>query len=94
MSVQPLPYHDRIFLDSDEGRPLRILAEYLEPKKRFEEQGIQDTVVFFGSARTHSQEPQKRGVRMGGGGVTAGGAVTVTLLSATARPPGPVAVAL
>ena len=60
MSVQPLPYHDRIFLDSDEGRPLRILAEYLEPKKRFEEQGIQDTVVFFGSARTHSQEQAGR----------------------------------
>ena len=54
--MQPLAYLDREFLDSDEGRPLRILAEYLEPLRRFEAQNIQDTVVFFGSARIHSRE--------------------------------------
>ena len=45
------------FLASDEGRPLRILilSEYLEPLKRFEEKQIEDTVVFFGSARVDSQ---------------------------------------
>ena len=53
---QPLPYLDPEFLDSDEARPLRILAEYLEPKKRLKLQDIQDTVVFFGSARIHSRE--------------------------------------
>ncbi len=54
-----LAYHDRDFLESSDGRPLRLLAEYLEPLKRFKAQNIQDTVVFFGSARvlsrTHAQ---------------------------------------
>ena len=54
--MQPLAYLDREFLDSDEARPLRILAEYLEPLGRFKAQNIQDTVVFFGSARVHSRE--------------------------------------
>jgi uncharacterized protein (TIGR00730 family) len=56
MQVQPLAYLDPDFLESDEGRPLRILAEYLEPLRRFKAQNIQDTVVFFGSARIHSRE--------------------------------------
>jgi uncharacterized protein (TIGR00730 family) len=54
--MQPLAYLDREFLDSEEARPLRILAEYLEPLGRFKAQNIQDTVVFFGSARIHSRE--------------------------------------
>ena len=36
--------------------PLRILAEYLDPMKRFKDQKIQDTVVFFGSARVDSRD--------------------------------------
>jgi uncharacterized protein (TIGR00730 family) len=56
MQPQPLAYLDREFLDSEEARPLRILAEYLEPLRRFRAQNIQDTVVFFGSARIHSRE--------------------------------------
>jgi uncharacterized protein (TIGR00730 family) len=56
MDVQPLAYLDRAFLDSEDGRPLRILAEYLEPLRRFKASNIQDTVVFFGSARIHSRE--------------------------------------
>jgi hypothetical protein len=56
MHVQPLAYLDPTFLDSEEARPLRILAEYLEPLDRFKTQNIQDTVVFFGSARIHSRE--------------------------------------
>jgi uncharacterized protein (TIGR00730 family) len=35
---------------------LRILAEYLEPAARFKAEGIQDTIVFFGSARIKSRE--------------------------------------
>ena len=54
--MQPLAYLDPGFLDSEEARPLRILAEYLEPLGRFKAQNIQDTVVFFGSARIHSRE--------------------------------------
>ena len=56
MTQQPLAYHDLEFLDSSEARPIRILAEYLEPLKRFRDENIQDTVVFFGSARTMSRE--------------------------------------
>jgi len=56
MDVQPLAYLDPAFLESEEARPLRILAEYLEPLGRFKAQNIQDTVVFFGSARIHSRE--------------------------------------
>jgi uncharacterized protein (TIGR00730 family) len=56
MNEQPLAYLDRAFLESEEARPLRILAEYLEPLGRFKAQNIQDTVVFFGSARIHSRE--------------------------------------
>ena len=53
---------DPHFLDSDEARPLRIIAEYLEPLRRLKEQNIQDTVVFFGSARVHSHEHAARAV--------------------------------
>src|ERR687896_447410 len=56
MEPQPLAYLDGTFLESDEARPIRILAEYLEPLRRFRQQKIQDTVVFFGSARVHSRE--------------------------------------
>jgi uncharacterized protein (TIGR00730 family) len=55
MSVQPLAYADLSFLESEDARPLRILAEYLEPLRRFKAQNIQDTVVFFGSARIRSR---------------------------------------
>src|SRR3954465_3620063 len=56
MHPQPLAYTDPGFLESEEARPLRILAEYLEPLGRFKHENIQDTVVFFGSARIHSRE--------------------------------------
>jgi uncharacterized protein (TIGR00730 family) len=55
MHEQPLAYMDPAFLESDEARPIRIIAEYLEPLRRLKEQNIQDTVVFFGSARVHSR---------------------------------------
>ena len=54
--MQPLAYLDQEFLESEESRPIRILAEYLEPLRRFKAQNVQDTVVFFGSARIHSRE--------------------------------------
>ena len=54
--MQPLAYLNPAFLDSEEARPLRILAEYLEPLRRFKAQNVQDTVVFFGSARIHSRK--------------------------------------
>ena len=56
MSLQPLAYQNQEFLESEEARPIRILSEYLEPLRRFKAEKIQDTVVFFGSARIHSRE--------------------------------------
>jgi uncharacterized protein (TIGR00730 family) len=53
----PLAYHDPKFIDSDEGRPVRILAEYLAPLRTFSEAGIAATVVFFGSARLRADGP-------------------------------------
>ena len=47
----PRAYRDPDFMNSPAGRPLRILSEYLEPQERFEEQNIEDTILFFGSAR-------------------------------------------
>ena len=50
-----LAYENSKFLNSPDGRPLRILAEYAEPLARFRHERVQDTVVFFGSARFHSR---------------------------------------
>ena len=44
-------YRNPKFMHSGEARALRILAEYLEPKSRLEAEGVEDTIVFFGSAR-------------------------------------------
>jgi uncharacterized protein (TIGR00730 family) len=46
-----LAYKNARFIESQEARPLRILAEYLEPKSRFAHYGLDDTIVFYGSAR-------------------------------------------
>jgi uncharacterized protein (TIGR00730 family) len=53
-------YYDREFLDSDAARPLRILAEYLEPLERFRKEGVHETIVFFGSARLREDGPLGR----------------------------------
>src|SRR5712664_3901047 len=51
----PLAYENPSFLNSPDGRVLRLLAEYTEPLSRFRREQIQDTVVFFGSARFQSK---------------------------------------
>src|ERR1700752_609193 len=51
----PLAYENKKFLNSPDGRILRILAEYQEPLSRFRRERIQGTIVFFGSARFHSR---------------------------------------
>lgn len=60
---QPLAYFMPEFLESDEARPVRILAEYLEPLRRFRQERVRDTVVFFGSARVRSREAALRQLR-------------------------------
>ncbi|MCW5724385.1 MAG: LOG family protein [Maricaulaceae bacterium] len=52
----PKAYKDEHFINSPAARPVRILSEYLEPKARFAEHNIQDTILFFGSARIVSRE--------------------------------------
>ncbi len=49
-------YRDEGFMDSSDARPLRVLAEYLEPERRFEHYRVNDTIVFMGSARIPSRE--------------------------------------
>jgi len=55
-----LAYHDPNFIDSDEGRPIRIVSEYLAPLRALEKAGVSATVVFFGSARIHPGGPLGR----------------------------------
>ena len=55
-----LAYEDHDFLDSDEARPLRILAEYLSPMRALCAQRVKDTIVFFGSSRIAPDGPLSR----------------------------------
>jgi uncharacterized protein (TIGR00730 family) len=57
---RPLAYKNLDFLDSDDARPLRILAEYLDPLGVFQREQIKDTIVFFGSARLAADGPLGR----------------------------------
>ncbi len=56
LDAAPLAFENSAFLNSADGRPIRIIAEYLEPLARFRREQIQDTVVFFGSARFRGRE--------------------------------------
>jgi len=57
---RPLACKNEAFLDSAEARPLRILAEYIEPMQVFLREHIHDTIVFFGSARLAPDGPLGR----------------------------------
>jgi uncharacterized protein (TIGR00730 family) len=50
------PHKDPTFLESTAARPIRILAEYLQPLVQLKKEGIADTIVMFGSARIESRE--------------------------------------
>src|ERR1700761_8461337 len=52
----PKAYMNQRFLDSRDGRALRILSEYLEPLARFNRQHVSDTIVFMGSARLQPRD--------------------------------------
>src|SRR5260370_18418058 len=60
LNPAPLAYKNEPFLGSPDGRILRILAEYQEPLARFRREQIQDTVVFFGSARFQGDATAKQ----------------------------------
>jgi len=53
-------YRNHQFLESSDGRTLRILSEYLEPQARLRRAGIHHTVAFFGSARIRPREEALR----------------------------------
>ena len=53
----PVAHRNPDFLESVSARPIRILAEYLDPLARLRREGVGDTIVMFGSARI---EPQDR----------------------------------
>jgi len=55
-----VPYKDPSFLESSQARPVRILAEYLEPLHHFRHERVHDTIVFFGSARLREDGPLAR----------------------------------
>jgi uncharacterized protein (TIGR00730 family) len=56
----PAAYSNARFLETGDARPLRILAEYLEPMHAFHREHVCDTIVFFGSARLESDGPLGR----------------------------------
>jgi uncharacterized protein (TIGR00730 family) len=56
LAAAPLAYENPTFLNGPDGRLIRIVAEYMEPLARLRHERIQDTVVFFGSARFRGRE--------------------------------------
>lgn len=73
-NILPKAYRDELFLRTPEARPLRMLAEYLEPLRRFRRYSVEDTIVFFGSARIRNPEDAERHleqVRRDGGDLAA-----------------------
>ncbi len=61
MSHQPTKaYKNLDFLNSPPARHIRILCEYEETRQRFKEHGVEDTLVFFGSARTRDEATAKK----------------------------------
>ncbi|MCI0401042.1 MAG: LOG family protein [Gammaproteobacteria bacterium] len=61
-------YSNENFLNSRSARPLRILAEYLEPSNRLARYKVEDTIVFMGSARIVSREIAENEVKAAEGG--------------------------
>ena len=53
-------YRDLDFLESPGARSLRILSEYVEPNARFKHYKIDDTIIFFGSARILPRDEAER----------------------------------
>jgi uncharacterized protein (TIGR00730 family) len=56
LRMAKLAYNNSEFMDSLGARPLRILAEYLDPLARLRQADVADTIVMFGSARIYSRD--------------------------------------
>lgn len=47
-----MAYHNPEFMESDAGRPIRVLSEFFAPGLVFDQEEVKNSIVFFGSART------------------------------------------
>ena len=56
----PKAYENIAFLNSAYCRPIRLQLEYLHPEVTMREEGINSTIVLFGSARIPSPETAKK----------------------------------
>jgi len=56
LPMPDLAYQDPVFMESRPARPLRILAEYIDPLNRLRRAGVGDTIVMFGSARVFARD--------------------------------------
>jgi len=56
LPMSSLAYQDPVFMESLPARPLRILAEYIDPINRLRRARVGDTIVMFGSARIQPRE--------------------------------------
>lgn len=56
----PKAYHNPEFINSPTARTLRILSEYMYPEKHLSNSRINNTIIFFGSARIPSPEQYER----------------------------------
>lgn len=52
----PKAYDNDEFMNSSDARSLRILSEYMYPERQFKHHGINNTIIFFGSARIRSEK--------------------------------------
>jgi uncharacterized protein (TIGR00730 family) len=53
-------YRNLDFMESPSARSLRILSEYVEPNARYKHYKIDDTIIFFGSARVLPRDEAQR----------------------------------
>ncbi len=58
-----LAYDDEDFLLEAEQRPVRLLLELSKPESRLKQHGIEETIVFFGSARKQEDYPYYESAR-------------------------------
>ncbi|MGA8075135.1 MAG: TIGR00730 family Rossman fold protein [Candidatus Acidiferrales bacterium] len=63
LPMSNLAYQDPTFMESLAARPLRILAEYLDPLTRLRHENVADTIVMFGSARIPARDRALAAVR-------------------------------
>lgn len=56
-------YRNQSWINSSNGKAIRILSEYLEPNQRLEAAKVKETILFFGSARSRSPEEHANAVK-------------------------------